>query len=70
MGIFARRRIQTMLDDLGPLMDEEQSRGLVTRATRTAVEMLPRNEQVPNSGPNSRAIEPMFCQSNRWSLNN
>lgn len=31
MAIFARRRLQTMLDELGPLMDEEQSRGLIRR---------------------------------------
>lgn len=31
MAIFARRRLQKMLDELAPLIDEEQSRGLVRR---------------------------------------
>ncbi len=38
MAIFARRRLQTMLDELGPLMDHEQSRGLVRRIESKEIE--------------------------------
>lgn len=38
MAIFARRRLQTMLDELGPLMDEEQSRGLIRRMESKEIE--------------------------------
>lgn len=38
MAIFARRRLQTMLNDLSPVMDEEQSRGLVRRIESKEIE--------------------------------
>lgn len=38
MAIFARRRLQTMLDELSPLMDLEQSRGLVRRMESKEIE--------------------------------
>lgn len=38
MAIFARRRLQTMLDELSPLMDQEQSRGLVRRMESKEIE--------------------------------
>lgn len=38
MAIFARRRLQTMLDELSPLMDQEQSRGLVRRIESKEIE--------------------------------
>ncbi|WP_454797547.1 hypothetical protein [Novosphingobium lindaniclasticum] len=38
MAIFARRRLQTMLDELAPLMDREQSRGLVRRMESKRIE--------------------------------
>jgi len=38
MAIFARRRLQTMLDELGPLMGQEQSRGLVRRMKSKEIE--------------------------------
>ena len=38
MAIFARRRLQTMLDELAPLMDREQSRGLVRRMESKKIE--------------------------------
>lgn len=38
MAIFARRRLQTMLDELGPQMGQEQSRGLVRRMESKEIE--------------------------------
>lgn len=38
MAIFARRRLQTMLDELGPLMGQEQSLGLVRRIESKEIE--------------------------------
>lgn len=38
MAIFARRRLQTMLDELALLMDKEQSRGLVRRMESKEIE--------------------------------